>query len=195
MESCAKFVVKLAVLKGEIMELPETAVPIKGAVEHWIDVDGTIYARERRKGHKNYNRVYKKTLNKVHGYLYANIFYAKENRSISKRVHKLVAEAFIPNPDHFPIVEHKNNIKSDNRVENLYWTAVSKDILKEAGDNRGCQIKMFDTFTNELLGTYEDVGEASRLNNIPSGTIMRQCRYHRPVRKPFYFRFANDESV
>lgn len=53
------------------------------------------------------------------GYLLVTL--CKNNKVKLCRVHRLVAEAFIPNPNNYPIINHKDEIKDNNCVENLEW--------------------------------------------------------------------------
>lgn len=64
------------------------------------------------------------TINKKSGYKSVILYKTKAKRIC---VHRLVAEAFIPNPDNKPEINHKNGIKTDNRVKNLEWVTKSEN--------------------------------------------------------------------
>ena len=61
----------------------------------------------------------------VHGYLTAGLCRDKGCR-LTAQIHRLIALAFIPNPENKPTVNHKNHDKTDNRVENLEWATVTE---------------------------------------------------------------------
>lgn len=201
--------------------LPDDVKQIKNAL-NWIDTKGNLYGIETRtitnrytkeiSYHKHYGEYfqYKTQVNNRNGYIYGNIKYFtdKENKYETKqrRVHILVAETFLPNPQRLPLVGHKNNIKTDNRIENLYWTTFSENTKKafEDGlikndigydDSQSKPVFMFDTHTNKLLGSYGSICIASKETGISKSTISRQCRYKRPIRKEVYFRFQDDKSI
>lgn len=201
-----------------IKKLPEDARHIPDTL-NWVDPRGNIYGIETRiiplkngdtAYHKHYGEYFKYNLfiNNHNGYVYAPIKYLVDKeknkyQNRQRRVHILVAEAFLENPDNLPIVGHKNNIKNDNRVENLYWTTWEENTQKAVDDglmvnDKGYEdsqanpVVMYNTYTNEKIGEFGSISIASEQMGINKNTIARQAKYKKPVRKPFYFRFADD---
>lgn len=67
-----------------------------------------------------------KTQSDSKGYLHVSL--SKDDRSKDLLVHRIVAEAFIDNPENKPEVNHKNGVKYDNAVTNLEWNTHSENI-------------------------------------------------------------------
>ena len=70
---------------------------------------------------------------------YSTVKFHVFGKKIKKNVHRIVAAAFIPNPFKKETINHKNGIRSDNRVENLEWATYSEnnqhayDVLHKRG--------------------------------------------------------------
>ena len=96
---------------------------------------------------------------------YENIKLCKNNKTYHFLIHRLVAEAFIPNPNNLPEVNHKNKNHADNRVENLEWCSRvdnlydSYSTMSSTRNFFVCDLYKEDTM--ELIGTFKSIKEAS----------------------------------
>lgn len=95
---------------------------------------------------------------------YLRVCLSKDGLHYVKSVHRLVAEAFIPNPDNLPVINHKNEDKQDNRVENLEWCTVQ----------------------------YNTCQEASRQTGIPQANIYKVCKGERKHAGGYEWRFKDE---
>ena len=95
-----------------------------------------------------------------YGYLSVTIPYRKDCY-----VHRLVAEAFIPNPENKPAVDHINGNKLDNRIENLRWATQKENInnpnTRWKGRKVWSNIQGFNPKSNFRTSVFKNCREAS----------------------------------
>lgn len=118
-------------------------------------------------------------------------------------VHRLIALTFIDNVDSYCVVNHKNGIKNDNRMENLEWVTSSENI--KHAYNSGLKRKLFgkehpnsksvyqiDKNSNEILNKYQSIDEAKSITGIKH--ISCVCLGKRKTAGGYIWRYVNENN-
>lgn len=151
-------------------KIEEMFVPIKGYEDRYlVSSKGRIYSLTRQIMLKpvierNYYRV-----QLFNGEKFKHIF-----------IHRLVAENLIPNKSNHPEVNHKDENKLNNCVDNLEWCTRKYNVnygtaIHRSLNKRGKKIYQYSK-DEKLVNQYESLMDAERITNIPNGNISACCR-------------------
>lgn len=163
----------------------------------------------------NYGRIYSIPYRKImksridkYGY---EVISLKKLKSSPVTVHRIVANLLIPNTENKPQINHKNGIKTDNRVENLEWCTVQENITHSIvnglkgttkGQKRKHKVKQplrrkpinqYDLKGN-LIASFESQTEASEKLGIDVVYISRVCRRESQQTFGYVFLFIDDSQ-
>ena len=152
---------------------PEGFVDISGYEgKYAINREGRIYV---------YGYIRDPSLNKPN--IYARTSLIKNKKNKQHFMHRLIAEAHIPNPDNYPVINHKDGNKQNNSIDNLEWCTVTHN-NKHAYDMglKKNSVKQYNASAKQKRAIkYEDAEEIRRLyktGNYTQRQLGDMCDIH-----------------
>lgn len=117
---------------------------------------------------------------------YRKVHLSKGKKFLLYSVHRLMAQAFIPNPQNKPQINHINGIKSDNTLSNLEWCTNKENSIhafrlglrKPNGSKR--VVMLMEDWTP--IDVFDSMRKAARETGVPQQQISRCCKKKYPYR-------------
>lgn len=157
------------------------------------DIRSVARVKPNNKGYQQVNeRLLAQTPDKD-GYL--RVCLSKNGEHTPKLVSRLVAQAFIPNPDRLPVVNHKDENKQNNHADNLEWCTVQYNTCYGTGLERAA-IKqgrpVLQLLDDKIVAEYRSTQFASSQTGIPQANIYKVCVGERNTAGGYNWRFKHD---
>lgn len=161
-------------------------------MEKWVDIKGfeglyqvsnygRVKSMEKWVKLNQYTKHYPEQIRKLHmgtnGYLM--LMLSKNKKKYPKMVHRLVADAFIPNPSNLPQVNHKDEVKTNNYADNLEWCDRKYNCQygtrnKRVGEKCSKKVFLYD-LNNSLIKIYDSTVCAAKDLNITQAAVSYDC--------------------
>ena len=123
------------------------------------------------------------------GYLRVDL--RKDGARKQMTVHRLVAEAYIPNPENLETVNHIDENKENNNVENLEWLSRADNVRYGTRGQRSGESRKKPIYCIELDFTFASVGEAAEQLNLCAGNISNVLKGRYKTTGGYHFKYVN----
>lgn len=152
-----------------------------------VSEDGDIYS-------KITHQLLKK---KIDRYGYATVGLSRNGKTKWFTIHRLVATAFIPNPDNLPTVNHKDENKLNNAVHNLEWSTVKDNDNHGTRNERMAKSKKKNPIAQydknmTLIRVHLGIKDAQRNTGVNRNSIREVCRGNRSDAGGYIWRYYKE---
>lgn len=134
------------------------------------------------------NQKFLKPLEGKDGYLYVNLTVKRKIKHCA--IHRLVAEAYIPNPENKPQVNHKDENKEHNWINNLEWMTAKENVNYGTRNARVAEKNSISVYCEELDKVFPSAHEVERQLGIDKSNIIKCCKGKYKTCGGYHWRYA-----
>ena len=148
--------------------------------EYAITRDGKVWSYKRNK--------FLKCSDNGKGYYQINLY--KNGKGKNYLIHRLVAEAYIPNPEGLPQVNHRDENPQNNCASNLEWCDAKYNANYGTRTERAAKKQSIPVYCEELDKTFNGARQAARELGLDNSSIIKCCKGRCKTTGGYHWKYA-----